>query len=57
MATAKTRILNARFSKSQEKALLKLLLGPELGASLPTTDPLIAGALWNNAGVVTVSAG
>lgn len=24
---------------------------------LPTSDPAVAGALWNNAGVVTVSAG
>ena len=55
MANAKTRILNARFSKSQEKALLELLLGTELGASLPTTDPEVPGRLWNNAGVVTVS--
>lgn len=26
-------------------------------ASLPTSDPGIAGALWNNGGVVMVSAG
>ncbi|MCF6270417.1 MAG: hypothetical protein L3J41_11945 [Melioribacteraceae bacterium] len=25
--------------------------------TLPTTDPLVSGALWNNVGVVTVSAG
>jgi len=24
---------------------------------LPTADPVIAGALWNNAGVVNISAG
>lgn len=24
---------------------------------LPTADPLVAGALWNNAGTITVSAG
>lgn len=24
---------------------------------LPTSDPAVAGALWSNAGVVTVSAG
>ena len=24
---------------------------------LPTTDPLVAGAIWNNAGTITVSAG
>lgn len=26
-------------------------------AGLPTSDPAVAGALWSNAGVVTVSAG
>lgn len=26
-------------------------------ASLPTSDPAVAGQLWNNAGVLTVSAG
>jgi len=57
MANAKTRILKARFSKSQEQALLKILLGSELGGSLPTADPLVAGQLWSNVGVVTVSAG
>lgn len=25
--------------------------------TLPTSDPLVAGRLWNNAGVLTVSAG
>lgn len=24
---------------------------------IPTTDPLIAGAIWNNAGVLTISVG
>lgn len=27
------------------------------GSALPTADPGVAGQLWNNAGVVTVSAG
>ena len=27
------------------------------GVSLPTADPHVVGKLWNNAGVVTVSAG
>lgn len=27
------------------------------GSELPTSDPAVAGALWNNSGVVTVSAG
>ncbi len=26
-------------------------------SGLPTADPLVAGQLWNNAGVLTVSAG
>ena len=26
-------------------------------SGLPTSDPLVAGQLWNNAGVLTVSAG
>lgn len=26
-------------------------------AGLPTSDPAVAGALWSNSGVVTVSAG
>ena len=30
---------------------------PPAFTSLPTSDPAIVGALWNNAGVVTVSAG
>ena len=33
------------------------LLSPDFGSSLPTTDPGIAGQLWNNNGVVTVSNG
>lgn len=28
-----------------------------VAASLPTVDPAVAGHLWSNAGVVTVSAG
>lgn len=28
-----------------------------LGSSLPTADPHVAGHLWANSGVVTVSAG
>lgn len=31
--------------------------GTVMLASLPTTDPHIAGAVWNNAGVPEVSAG
>ena len=28
-----------------------------VGFTLPTSDPAVAGQLWSNAGVVTVSAG
>jgi len=28
-----------------------------VGMTLPTSDPSVAGQLWNNSGVVTVSAG
>ena len=31
--------------------------GVVIMTGLPVADPLIAGALWNNAGVLTVSAG
>ncbi len=31
--------------------------GNNIIASLPTSDPAVAGALWSNSGVVTVSAG
>lgn len=33
------------------------LLSAEFGNSLPTTDPLAAGKLWSNLGILTVSAG
>lgn len=60
----RTRILSARFSRSQEKALLELLevsltaeAGSVAGAALPTVATgLTTGMLWNNAGVVTVVA-
>ena len=59
-----TRIKSARFSYSQEKALLamnKVVLtaeaGSTAGAALPTVSTgLTTGMLWNNAGVVTVVA-
>lgn len=35
--------------------LLKILPGGAI--ILPTADPLVAGALWNNAGTITISAG
>lgn len=37
--------------------LLSVSYLPLTGASLPTTNPHKVGSLWNNAGVVTVSAG
>lgn len=33
------------------------LLSPEFGASFPTADPHIAGRVWNNLGILTVSIG
>ena len=58
MATnAKSDIMGAKFSRSQEAVLLQMFLGTTFGASLPTADPTNAGQLWSNAGVVTVSAG
>jgi hypothetical protein len=39
---------------------LKLLSAsflPLQGATLPTTDPHVVGALWNSAGTVKISAG
>lgn len=54
---SKTLIINARFSKSQEKALLDLFLGTALGAGLPTSSTgLKTGQLWSNSGVVTIAA-
>lgn len=38
-------------------SLLSTSYLPLTGASLPTADPHKVGSLWNNAGVVTVSAG
>jgi hypothetical protein len=35
----------------------KLTIGPGGAIILPATDPHVAGALWNNAGTITVSAG
>lgn len=36
---------------------LEYLLSPEFGNSLPTTDPAVAGTLWNNNGVLSISTG
>jgi len=33
------------------------LLSAEFGNSLPTSDPSVVGEIWNNSGVMTVSAG
>ena len=60
MATAKnlkTGIMSAKFSRSQEKLLIDLLVNGTLGASLPlAATGLLPGQMWNNAGVVTVIA-
>ena len=32
-------------------------VGPVILDNLPTSDPHVAGQLWNNDGIVTVSAG
>ena len=37
-------------------AWVKVVDGNLLSLPLPTSDPLVSGALWNNAGVVNVSA-
>ena len=36
---------------------ISYLFSAEFGNSIPTADPLVAGVIWNNAGVLTVSAG
>jgi len=33
------------------------LLSAEYGNSLPVSDPLVAGEIWNNGGILTISAG
>lgn len=35
----------------------QLIIGTGGGLVLPTADPVIEGALWNNAGTITISAG
>ena len=54
MSTLKTnKIENVAGSKS---ALVEDLANLVSGG-LPTSDPLVVGKLWNNNGVVTISAG
>ena len=48
MYTADTLWVNANFKASGSKITMD---------GLPTSDPSIAGDLWNNSGVLTVSAG
>ena len=64
MTKRRRNIMSAKFSRTQEKALLdmeKTVINTEAGntnaANWPTSDPAIAGAIWVNVGVVTVSAG
>lgn len=37
--------------------LLNLSSGSSLALILPTADPHVVGALWNNSGTITISAG
>lgn len=43
-------------SGNQRRALLTQVWKPT-ALILPTADPHVVGALWNNAGVITISAG
>lgn len=64
MATRRREIMSAKFSRSQEKALLnmeKTALTSEAGntaaGDLPTVvTGLTSGMMWNNAGVLTIVA-
>jgi len=47
--------INARGIKSL--VTIEYLFSAEFGNSLPTTNPNSQGKLWNNSGVVSVSAG
>ena len=47
--------LEARGNKSL--VTIEYLLSPEFGNSLDEVDPFIIGAIWNNNGVLTISAG
>ena len=48
-------IANAKAVAAAEESITLKTDGS--GAALPTSDPAVAGALWANVGVVTVSAG
>lgn len=66
ISTADATIINKAIADNQ-----KVSLGTEVkaiqdaqtgilageGITLPTSDPSVAGSLWSNSGVVTVSAG
>jgi hypothetical protein len=36
---------------------VKEMVGPNMFSDLPTSDPAVAGSLWNDAGTVKISAG
>lgn len=55
-ATADAAIGTAAASDATTKANARMATDGS-NAALPTSDPAVAGALWNNLGVVTVSAG
>lgn len=44
------------WSKDSDNNIV-LLGGLQDGSTLPTSDPAVSGALWNDAGVVKISAG
>jgi len=45
------------FNTTTNAVTLTVTSGKLIIANLPTANPAVAGALWNNAGVLTVSAG
>lgn len=51
------KIGNGSGDQSRSDAYRLLRNGTPIYPTMPTSDPAIAGALWNNAGVVNVSAG
>ena len=51
------KALNATKAQVNLNAQIPDIDGQVVLANLPTADPTIAGALWNNTGVVNVSAG
>lgn len=44
------------FYKDASNAVTEIV-GPNMFSGLPTSDPAVAGSLWNDAGTVKISAG